>query len=339
MKQDKVAVLLMNVGSPDKPEPRAVRKYLTQFLNDRRVIDLPWILQKFLVNLIIIPFRIKKSTGLYKRIWSDMGSPLIAITGMIQKKLEVMAGSRFKVFTGMRYGNPGYKKALEEIKKGQFDQLVVFPLFPQYAMSTTETAFAAIDNELKKQKIKIPVIKIDQFYNHPGFIAAFADKVKQCHPENFDHIVFTYHGLPDRQVEKCHPGIKVHLCDCKNEIPAHGTHCYRATCYATTRLIASVLGLPKGFFTTSFQSRLTKNWLSPFTDETLLLKIQEGKKKILVVAPSFVTDCLETIIEIGEDYQILFRKNGGEKLQWVESLNSDNLWLETIEHIILQQIK
>ncbi|MBN2774656.1 MAG: ferrochelatase [Prolixibacteraceae bacterium] len=339
MNAKKTAVLLMNVGSPDRPEKTAVRKYLSEFLNDRRVIDLPWLLQKFLVNLIIIPFRVKKSTGLYQKLWTPMGSPLIYFTEELKNKLQDILGDDFKIFTGMRYGNPGYKTALSKIKEKNFHRLIVFPLFPQQAMSTTETAIAAVEKEIKRLNLKTEVIQVEQFYNHPVFINAFVNRIHDYLPETFDHIVFSYHGLPNRQVEKCHPGIRVEKCFCTTEMPDFGRFCYRAACYATTRLITEKLNPDKKNYTTSFQSRLTKNWLSPFTDEIILNKLQEGKKKILVVAPSFVTDCLETIVEIEEDYRKMFIEKGGEDLQLVKSLNAENEWVLALKEILLTSLQ
>ncbi len=334
----KTAVLLMNVGSPDKPEVGPVRKYLTQFLNDKRVIDLPFLLRKFLVNVIIIPFRVKKSTGLYKRLWTENGSPLIYYSEKLKVKLQEHLGSKFGVFLGMRYGNPSIQQAIHEIQKGGYKQIVLFPLFPQHAMSTTETAIVAAELEIKKQNIDAKIIKPEQFYNHPKFIRAFAEQAKKYDLNKFDHVVFSYHGLPDRQVEKCHPGIKVESCNCRESLPEYGTHCYRATCFATSRLIAKELGLQKTNYTIGFQSRLSKNWLSPFTDDVLLEKLAEGKKNILVLAPSFVTDCLETITEISEDYRKIFIGNGGNNLQLVESLNANSDWVETLSDIIHHSI-
>jgi ferrochelatase len=334
MKEQKTAVLLMNVGSPDEPTVPAVRKYLSQFLNDKRVIDLPWLLRKFLVNFIIIPFRVKKSTGLYQRLWTKNGSPLIFHSEKLKEKLQVQLGNSFEVFVGMRYGNPGYKNAISTLKKKGFEKIILVPLFPQHAMSTTETALVAAEKEIKKQKIRAEIKKTSQFYNHPEFIEAFAIQANNYNLSEFEHIVFTYHGLPNRQIEKCHPGIKVNDCNCQNLFPKHGEFCYRATCYETSRLLAKKLNLQKTNYSVAFQSRLSKNWLAPFTDDILLEKLKEGKKKILVLAPSFVTDCLETILEIGEDYRLEFEKNGGEKLQLVASLNAEDKWIEALARII-----
>jgi len=335
----KTAVLLINVGSPDAPTKPAVRRYLTQFLNDKRVIDLPWLLRKMLVNLIIIPFRLKNSTKLYLQLWTKKGSPLIYLTRELQEKLQQKMASKADIFIGMRYGNPSYKKALSNIKKAGYEKLILVPLFPQHAMSTTETALVAAEKEIKKTGITAEVIAVRQFYDDPKFVDAFVKQAKQYDLSMFDHIMFSYHGLPNRQVEKCHPGIKVEDCSCNETFPEHGKFCYRATCYQTSRLIAKKLQLNPSDYTVAFQSRLSKNWLTPFTDHTLSQLLREGKKNVVVLAPSFVTDCLETILEIGVEYGEEFLKEGGETLQMVDSLNAEDHWVDALAQIIAEQGK
>jgi protoporphyrin/coproporphyrin ferrochelatase len=330
MKNGKTAVLLMNVGSPDKPKPWAVWIYLTEFLNDKRVIDLPWALRKFLVNFIIIPFRLMNSTRLYKLLWTDKGSPLIFHSLEMREKLQVKLGNNYKVFVAMRYRNPEYREVIAQIKREGFKHLVLFPLYPQHAMSTTETTVVAVEKELKRLNAGIELSVVPQFYDHPAFIKAFAEQGRKYNLAEFDHIVFSYHGLPNRHLERSHPGIKAESCNCPDAMPVHGKKCYRATCYATTRLLAKELGLSPQDYSVAFQSRLDKNWMEPFTDEVLLAKLKEGKKRILVFAPAFVTDCLETIIEIGDEYREIFLENGGERLQLVESLNSGINWINTM---------
>lgn len=337
MKNKKTAVLLMNVGTPDKPEVGKVYKFLTQFLNDKRVIDLPWLLQKFLVNFIIIPFRVFNSTRIYKILWTEKGSPLIYYSFEMQEKLQVKLGDKYKVFLAMRYGNPDYRKVLQKIRAEGFERLIVFPLYPQHAMSTTETSVEAVKNEIRKQKMNFQLEVIDQFYDHPKFIEAFAAQARKYDLEKFDHIVFSYHGLPNRHLEKSHPGIKVQQCNCENAIPEYGTHCYRATCFATTRNLATALELKKENYTVAFQSRLSRNWMTPFTDEVLLKKLKEGKKRIMVIPAAFVTDCLETIVEIGDEYREMFLEAGGDDLQLVKSLNAEPLWIEAMQSILKEK--
>ncbi len=339
MNRMKTAILLMNVGSPDKPTVSAVSKYLIQFLNDKRVIDLPWLLRTFLVNAIIIPLRVRKTTGVYRRVWTQNGSPLIANSEKLKNKLQARLGNNFEVFAGMRYGNPSYKHALEEIKTKGFEKIIILPLFPQYAVSTTGTSLAAAEREIRKLNIKAEIFKIEQFYNHPKLIDAFVAQVKKIDFKQFEHIIFSYHGLPGRQVEKCHPGITIENCTCSKSLPEHGKLCYRATCYETTRLIAERLNLSTEKYSVGFQSRLSRKWLSPFTDKIIWEKLSEGKKNILVMAPSFLADCLETIFEIGIKYSGEFYKNSGETFKLIESLNAEEPWVEALVDIILEQKK
>lgn len=325
MNNKNTAVLLMNVGSPDAPTKAAVRRYLSEFLNDKRVIDLPWLLRKILVNLIIIPFRVKKSTALYQQLWTTNRSPLIFYSEELKNKLQTKLDDNFKVFLGMRYGNPGYKKALADIKQQNFEKLIVVPLFPQHALSTTETAFEAVKSEIKEQNVKIELVEIQQFYYNPDFIKVFVNQIKKYQPDAYDHIVFSYHGIPLRQDEKSHP----------TNWQSIEKYAYSKACLETTNLIVEGLGLAKENYSIGFQSRLSKNWLSPFTDELILSKLNTGNKKILVVTPSFVTDCLETIIEIRETYKQKFIANVGEQLQLVESLNDNNEWVEVLKKMII----
>ena len=326
MSQDKTAILLMNVGSPDAPSPKAVRRFLSDFLNDKRVIDLPWLARKILVNGIIVPFRVKKSSALYQKLWTEKGSPLIYLSKALQCKLQGALGSDFSVFLGMRYGNPGYREALSQIKARGFKKMLVLPLYPQHALSTTETSFVAVEEEMQKQNIRLETIKVGQFYEHPGFIKAFAAQAQKYNPAQFDHVLFSYHGLPNRQDEKSKP----------ENLPDYA---YSKACCETTVLIAKELNLTENNYSMGFQSRLSKNWLLPFSDELLMKKLKEGKKKILVLAPSFVTDCLETIVEIEVDYREEFIQNGGKDLQLVASLNAEDLWVETLTEIIREKLK
>lgn len=334
MKSKKTAIILANVGTPDEPTVPAVRKYLFQFLNDRRVIDLPWLLQKFLVNVIIVPFRAPKSTKLYQMLWTEKGSPLLAISNESRDKLQERLGENYEVFVGMRYQNPSLKKVLQTIKEKRFDKIVVLPMFPQYASSTAGTIAQLVNTETAGWNVIPEISIISQFYDNPGFVKAFAAQIRKYKPEDFDHIIFSYHGLPFSQTDRVHPAIKTVNCNCEVEMPEHGLFCYKATCYETTRLLAKELGLPKSAYSVAFQSRLTKNWLKPFSDQEVIKLAKEGKKRVLIAAPAFIADCLETIVEIGVEYQHLFEENGGEKIQLVESLNANADWIETIVELV-----
>ncbi len=330
----RTAVLLVNVGTPDEPTVPAVRRYLSQFLNDRRVIDLPLIPQKILVNLIIVPFRAPKSKKLYEMLWTPEGSPLIVNAEKNKERLQERLGSSCEVFVAMRYQNPSLGKVLREVRDRQFGRLVVVPVFPQYASSTTGTIAQFVYREMSGWNVMPELRIVSQFYDHPRFIKAFADRIREYGPEKWDHIIFSYHGLPLRQIDKVHPGVNSSACTCEKALPKHGKFCYRATCYDTTRLLARELGLSEASYSVSFQSRLDKNWLEPFTDSTLIRKAKEGVKRVLVVAPAFVADCLETTVEIGIEYQQLFERYGGEKVQLVESLNDHPGWIETLADLV-----
>lgn len=334
MKSKKTAVLLLNVGTPDQPTVKAVRRYLSEFLNDRRVIDIPLILQKILVNLIIVPFRAPKSTKLYERLWTEKGSPLLYFSERVQDELQTKLAGEATVFMAMRYGNPTVGSALSAIHSGGFDRLVVLPMFPQYASSTTGTAVQAVLDEVSTWNTIPEIQAVGQFYNHPEFLDAFIERIRSYQPENYDHVIFTYHGLPNRHLEKNHPGHSIQTCNCENTLPEFGQLCYKATCYQTTRELVARLGLTKEQYSVSFQSRLSKNWMTPFTDKNLISQAKKGKKKVLVVAPSFVADCLETTVEIGWEYKQMFAENGGEQLQMVESLNDSPRWIAALERIL-----
>ncbi|MDP2112753.1 MAG: ferrochelatase [Bacteroidota bacterium] len=334
MKTKKTAVLMINVGTPDEPTVKAVRRYLSEFLNDRRVIDIPLVFQKLLVNLIIVPFRAPKSTKLYQRLWTEKGSPLLYFSESVQVELQEKLGSKADVFMAMRYGNPSIGKALSAIKKGNYDRLIVFPMFPQYASSTNGTAIQAVIDQIRKWNTIPEFHAISQFYDHPTFLDAFADRIRSYAPENYDHVIFTFHGLPNRHLEKNHPDESIQTCNCENVLPEFGKSCYKAGCYQTVRELVNRLGLKTGEYSVSFQSRLSNNWMTPFTDKNLVNRAKQGSKNILVTAPSFVADCLETTVEIGWEYKELFAKNGGENLQMVESLNDSPRWISAMEEIL-----
>lgn len=329
----KTAILLVNVGTPDEPTVKAVRRYLFQFLNDRRVIDLPLIPQKLLVNLIIVPFRAPKSTKLYQQLWTKEGSPLVYHALQLQNKLQQKVDKNTDVFIAMRYQNPSIKKACEAIKHAGYNKVVVMPLFPQYASSTNGTATQAVWDEMRKWNTLPDVHVINQFYDHPAFLDAFANKIASYKPNEYDHLIFTYHGLPNRHLDKSHPGISNTSCSCEKEMPEHGKFCYKATCYETTRQLVKRLKLKEGSYSVSFQSRLSNNWMTPFTDKNLMKRAENGATNLLVAAPSFVADCLETVVEIGYEYKKLFIEKGGEKLTMVESLNSDDEWVDALLEI------
>jgi len=332
---DRHAVLLINLGTPDSPSVADVRRYLFQFLNDPRVIDIPWLLRKMLVNLIIVPFRAPKSAAIYKKLWTKDGSPLLIHGQEVQRKLSSALPANYKVFLAMRYGNPSIPSVMEEVKKWQPNRITVLPLFPQYASSSSGSALESFLVNISRWWV-IPEVKIlSQYFFHPGYIKSFIERGRQYQVSDFDHVLFSYHGLPVRQVDKVYPGDLCKDHHCETSLDEENLYCYKAACYETTRRIASGLGIPETKYTVAFQSRLDKNWLKPFSDEVVETLAGNGVRKLLVFSPAFVADCLETTIEIGDEYEHLFKKAGGEKLQLVESLNAHPVWIETLQDLVL----
>lgn len=333
----RTGVLLINLGTPDSPSVGDVRSYLSQFLNDPRVIDIPWLLRKMLVNLIIVPFRAPKSARIYKDLWTEQGSPLLYYSEKVQHMLDDELGGDFTVHLAMRYKNPSIPSVLKEMKKRNYQKIVVVTMFPQYASASTGSAIEAVMDEIKKWWV-IPDVKIiSQYYDHPLFINAILDRAAKYNLDDYDHILFSYHGLPVRQVDKVYENGVCESHDCESTITEENQYCYKATCYATTRLLAERLGLDESRYTVCFQSRLDKNWLEPFSDKVVEQKAKEGAKKLLVFSPAFTADCLETIIEIGDEYQEIFEEHGGEKVQLVESLNDHPLWVACLKDLVLNR--
>ena len=333
--KNKTGVLLLNLGTPDSPSTTDVRSYLFQFLNDPRVIDLSWLLRKILVNLIIVPFRAPKSAKLYQQLWTENGSPLLYYSNKVSQLLNDALGEDYTVHLAMRYKNPGIPDVLAEMKKLNYSRIVVLPMFPQYASASTGSALEMVMNEIGKWWA-IPELKIiSQYYDHPDFLDAVVDRASQYDLDEYDHVLFSYHGLPTRHVDKIY---EEGLCadrDCDHEITVENQYCYKATCFATTRLLAEKLGLSEAEYTVCFQSRLDKDWLEPFSDRVVETLAKQGAKKLLVFSPAFTADCLETVIEIGDEYQQIFTQNGGEKIQLVESLNDHPLWVSCLKKLVV----
>ena len=330
-------VLLIQLGTPDDATVSAVRRYLSEFLNDPRVIDIPYLLRKILVNIIIVPFRAPKSTKIYQQMWTEKGSPLLIYSEGVKKKLQEKLGDNFKVELAMRYQNPGMDSVLAKMKMDNYKKIIIIPLFPQYASASTGSA---IDKALKiiRRWWVIPELTVvSQFYDDEGFIKAFTKIGNKYKIEDYDHILFSYHGLPERQVDKVYDdGKPCSDHNCENEITEENKYCYKAACYATTRLLSEKLNIQQEKYTVCFQSRLDEKWLKPFTDKVIVELAKKGAKKLLVFSPAFVADCLETIVEIGIEYQNLFVQNGGEKVQLVESLNEHPLWIDTLKNIVIK---
>ena len=333
----KEAILLINLGTPDDPSPSKVRKYLTQFLNDKRVIDINPIGRFILVNLVIVPFRSFKSSKLYHHIWTKEGSPLLVNSIELKNKLQQHVGDNYVVELGMRYQQPSIKNALEALRKKQVSKIHVLPLYPQYASSSTGSTIEEVFKQIKNWEVIPSLNIISKFYDHPRFIEAILLEAKKHDLRSFDHIIFSYHGLPERQILKgaAHYGSKsCQLGTCCNSITTNNQFCYRANCFETTRQLVKGLNLSEGSYTTTFQSRLDNAWLKPYSDKVIEELAKKGKKRILVFSPAFVADCLETIYEIGTEYEEIFKEHGGERVVLVNSLNANETWVRAIQDII-----
>jgi protoporphyrin/coproporphyrin ferrochelatase len=330
----KKGVLLINLGTPDSPSVTDVRKYLTEFLNDPYVIDINWLARTLLVNLIIVPFRAPKSAEIYQKLWTDKGSPLLYYSKNVQEKLQAQLGNEYGVHLAMRYKNPSMNKVIAEMEAENYSEITVIPLYPQYATSSTKTSIEKAKKLFNKWE-ENPAIKfVDYFYDNSLFIDTIIAQASKHKLSDYDHILFSYHGLPIRQLHKVHPEKTCEDLNCKTEINEHNQYCYQAQCYETTRLITEKLNLNSSDYSIGFQSRLNDKWVKPYSDKLVEQLAKGGKKNVLVFSPAFVADCLETTIEISDEYQEIFKANGGEKLQLVESLNDHPKWIDTLDFLV-----
>lgn len=339
MKQTgKKGVLLVNLGTPDAPSRPAVYRYLREFLTDPRVIDYPWIPRQLLVQGIIAPFRSGSSAKLYQRLWTPEGSPLKVYGERLLEGVRNQLGDDFVVELGMRYQNPSIESAINRLMAQQVSEIIVLPLFPQYASATTGSVHDEVMRILRKEQA-IPTLKfINSYYDYEPMIEIFAANARQFELDNYDHIIFSYHGLPQRQLKKadrCNHCLQT--ADCCQAITAANQFCYSAQCYGTTQAIVGKLNLSPDRYTTSFQSRLgPEKWAMPYTSVIIEEKAHQGAKRLLVFSPAFVADCLETIVEIGFEYQEEFVEMGGERVDLVPSLNDDPRWITAAKDLILE---
>ncbi len=330
-------VLIVNLGTPDSPKVPDVRKYLREFLMDGRVIDYPFIPRWMLVNLIIAPFRSPKSAKAYQELWTENGSPLKFYGERNEQQLQEILGQNYIVKLAMRYQSPSIASKLKEFQKIGVKNIIVIPFFPQYASATTGSVYEEVMRIVTKWQV-IPEIKfVNYFYNHPKFIQGFVENGKKhLAQHDFEHIIFSYHGVPERHIRKgdC-TGNTCKLGSCCDTISALNQHCYRAQCFETTRLLAEKLGLKEGTYTTCFQSRLGKEvWVQPYTEELIRELRKKGVKSVLAFSPAFVADCLETTLEVGDEYKELFEELGGEHWELVESLNDSENWVELLADLV-----
>ncbi len=333
----KTGVLIVNLGTPDSPSVPDVRKYLREFLMDGRVIDIPSPPRFALVNGIIAPFRAPKSAKIYRELWQDTGSPLKYYGHVVEKDLQKALGDDYVVKLAMRYQSPSIDAGLEAFHQMGLTDLIVVPFFPQYASASTGSVYQKVMNIVKDWQV-IPAIRfVNRFLDHPGFIEGFAQIArKYMAAYDYDHFLFSYHGLPERQIRKGDVTKTVcQLGECCGTLHAMNQHCYRAQCFETTRLLVRALNIPEGKYTTSFQSRLGNDpWIKPYTDDEIKTMPGKGIKSVLAFSPAFVADCLETTIEVGVEYKELFEEAGGKHWQLVESLNDSPIWIETLVDLV-----
>ena len=329
----KKALLIVNLGTPDSPSYFSVFKYLRQFLSDEKVLNINPILRFLLVNFVICPTRSFSSSKIYKQVWdSKHGSPLLHNT----KKLNEVLSKKLPdvdVQYAMRYQSPSIKSVLDDMLAKNPDEIIVLPLFPHYAAATTGSVFKEVSRCLSNKWVVPKITFINQFYDNPNFIDAWIDKTKGINLNSYDKIIFSYHGVPNSHVDNVYLGSMCSDHDCEIAITEKNKFCYKATVYETTKLIAERIKLDSSKYMVTFQSRLTNKWLDPFTDEVLEGLPKDAHKKVLVFSPAFTADCLETIIEIGDEYKELFIDAGGKVLDYVPSLNYSDEWADAIINI------
>ncbi|TCP24611.1 ferrochelatase [Tenacibaculum skagerrakense] len=326
-------VLLVNLGSPNSTDPKDVKKYLDEFLMDQRVIDVPFWLRSFIVRGIILNTRPKKSAAAYKKIWWDEGSPLIVLSERLQAKVQDKTD--IPVGLAMRYGNPSIKSGLQELYDKGVRDLLLVPLYPQFAMATTET-IVVLAEELRNEFFSdMKITDVPAFYNKPEYIKALSNSIKDyLSDKEYDHIMFSYHGVPERHIRKSDvtkSHCKIDGSCCNTPSKAH-EFCYRHQCFQTTKNVMNELGLEEDKVTTTFQSRLGVDpWLQPYTDRTLVNKAEkDGVKKLAIVTPAFVSDCLETLEEIAMEGKEEFLEAGGEEFHTVPCINDNDEWVAVL---------
>lgn len=329
---NKRGILLMNLGSPDSTDIKDVKRYLNEFLLDERVIDYPWLIRKPLVSGIIVPKRAENSAEAYKTIWTKEGSPLIVLSRQLQHALQEQLTEPVEL--AMRYGNPTPATAFENLLKRapDLEEVIAIPLYPHYAMSSYETAVEHAKDAYRRKKYKFKLSFIKPYYNDPLYIEALAASMSPYLQQTYDHILFSYHGIPERHIRKSDPTgqhcLKVNDC-CNVPSVAHST-CYRHQCFTTTKLVTDKLNIPGDKFSIAFQSRLNDGWLKPFTDIRLEELPKEGIKKLLIICPAFVSDCLETLEEIEMRGRESFMNAGGESYTMIPCLNTHPSWVNAL---------
>ena len=325
-------ILLVNLGSPDSPTAKDVKPYLDEFLMDERVIDVPNILRNILVRGIILQTRPKKSAKAYAKIWWDEGSPLIVLSERFANKVQ--QHTDMPVALGMRYGSMSIKNALQELKDKGVDEVLLVPLYPHYAMSSYETVVVKTMEVKEESFPEMKITTLPAFYKNPEYIKVLSESIAEGLKDfDYDHILFSYHGIPERHIRKSDPTkfhCKIDGSCCNTNSVAHNT-CYRHQCFETTKKVIEHLNLPQDKVSNSFQSRLPNDpWLKPYTDFEFERFPKEGKKNLVVVTAAFVADCLETLEEIAMEGKEQFEKGGGESYKHIPCLNDGDAWVRVM---------
>lgn len=336
--QGKTGVLLVNLGTPDSAKTSDVRKYLREFLMDKRVIDIPFFSRWMLINFIIAPFRSPKSAKEYQKLWVERGSPLKFYGEDVRDLLQQELDDEYIVTLGMRYQSPSIQSAIEELRSHKVAKIIVIPLFPQYASASTGTVHDKVMEIVQKWEVIPQMNFISNFIEEPGYYKTFAALgQKYMDQHEYDHVIFSFHGLPERQILKGSVENYCKMGNCCNAYHDKNRYCYRAQSFHTARLIANELNLPEDKYTVTFQSRLGKDpWIKPYTDHVLIDLAKAGKKSILAYSPSFVADCLETTVEVGDEFKQDFIAAGGERWDLVESLNDHKDWIQGLKNLVLK---
>ena len=334
----KKGVLLVNLGTPDSPSNANVRKYLDEFLMDGRVIDINPIARALLVKGIIAPFRGPKSAKLYREIWSDTtGSPLMHYSILQRDLLQSRLGDEYQVELAMRYQSPSIESALNKLKDAQVSSIRVIPMFPHYASASTGSVLEKVMELVRKWQTIPNISFVNSYHDNELMIEAFVENGRKHNPETYDHVLFSFHGLPQRQLVKSDHSAKhcLKIENCCSTLTENNKFCYSAQCFDTARLIANKLGIPQDKFTVCFQSRLGKDpWVQPYTSVVIEELAEKGVKSLLIFCPAFVADCLETVHEVTVEYGDEFKTLGGDHVQLVESLNDHPLWIEALEGLV-----
>jgi ferrochelatase len=337
-----IGLLLCNLGTPDHPCPSSIRRYLQQFLSDPRVLDINPASRWLLLNLFILPFRPRKSASAYQKIWTERGSPLLWHSQDLATAVRERLGPDWVVELGMRYQDPSMAAALDALRAAGADRIVVFPLYPQYAVSSTGSTVAEVLGLASRAWAPPTLSFIEPFFDDPGFINAMAGQgTPILKAEKPDHVLMSFHGLPERHLRKTDASGRHCLAspDCCEHIGTTNRNCYRAQCFATARALAARLQLAPGTWSASFQSRLGRSrWIHPYTDDMIPGLARQGKKRLVVFCPAFVADCLETLEEIGIRAKEQFIASGGDQLTLVPSLNASPAWVDAVVGLARRQV-